>query len=471
MSARRVTAWLCASAIALLVSACASAPPVPPPEWATAPPPDTYEELSFVASGENRRAAAEKTADAVVGRLALGARADLTAGPVAEFHDQVRAEAAGELGADVAGFVVEERGTSRSNGETTQWIRSSFDREAFETVELSLARRVPDGNPGPPLVDRGRRRVEEGALTEALRDYGRAVVETAGTPYADDTLTEALRATRDVVSRVSVSAERDEVETRVGSPFEEPLIAQVRDTARGVGIEGMPVVITYPERTDAGLLERRRLYSESGEDGLVSFTPPVPRVRGDDAVRVALAPFFDLVTPSREPEELVRLTEVVRAAAVDLEYRAFSRAAEIPTAVFVVDTDIAGNPTGRMSTQRGLLSGFDERGFSAAPLPFDPQRFLELAEPDRLSLVRQRFDGEYQRVVLGTASITEFEETGSVSVEVGAEVRVLELDTGDELYRTAMVQRSRGNTASSAISAAFRGLGMKLAGDLAVSLP
>jgi hypothetical protein len=274
-----------------------------------------------------------------------------------------------------------------------------------------------------------------------------------------------------VLARVEVTAERGGIEARVGEPFEAPLLVRVRDTARDEAIGGMPVVITYPEPTGAGRTERRTLYRTSGEDGRVSFTPPVPRERGRWSVTIAVAPFFDLVTPSREPPQLVALAEVARDTRAVLGVRAFSRAAQIPTGVFVVDTDIAGNPTGRMSTQRGLLAGFGERGFSAGALPFDPQRFVELAEPDRVSMVRQRFDGEYRRVVLGTASITEFEEGGSVSVEVGGEVRVFDLETGEEIYRADMTQRSRGNSASSAIAAAFRGLGVKLASDLALRLP
>ncbi|NBF39197.1 MAG: hypothetical protein GVY14_02170, partial [Spirochaetes bacterium] len=118
-----------------------------------------------------------------------------------------------------------------------------------------------------------------------------------------------------------------------------------------------------------------------------------------------------------------------------------------------------------------LLSGFAQNGFATSALRFEPRRFLDLGERDRVSLIRQRFDGNYERAVLGTASITEFDEENSVSVEVRGELRVLDLETGEELYRSSMTQRSRGNTASSAISAAFRSLGANFATDLARTLP
>jgi hypothetical protein len=297
------------------------------------------------------------------------------------------------------------------------------------------------------------------------------VVETAGTVYARDTLDQAARAVAELLERIKVDVERDGVETRIGRPYETSLAISVRDTLTDTGVAGMPVVVTYPEYTEAGGFETQRLYRRSGQDGLVTFTPPEPRVRGESSVTMSLAPFFDLTTPTNRPEELGRLARLAGSRSAVLNYRAISLASQIPTGVYVVDTDIAGNPTGGMATQRGLLVGFDDRGFAVSPLPFDPQRFLSLAEPDRVSMMRQRFDDEYERVVFGTASISAFEEEDSIAVEVQGEIRAIETESGDELYRNRMVQRSRGNTASSAIAAAFRGLGAKFASDLANRLP
>jgi hypothetical protein len=471
MSGGRVAAWSALALGVFLFGACASAPPIPPPDWTEASPATDEAELTFISSGDTRRLAAEHMADRVIERLELGRDADLDAAPVSELRSELARAAAGELGAEVTGFAVTERAISRRDGVTLHWLRATYEREAFAATELALARHVQGGNPGPPLLRRARRRVEDGELVEGLRDYGRAVVETAGTAYAEDTLGSATRGTRELLDGVTISVERAAIQARVGEPFEEPLLARVRDTAREQAVAEMPVVIVYPEPASDGTFQTRTLYRTSDEDGRVTFMPPLLPERGEWPVTIALAPFFDLVTPSQEPSELIQLVEVARDTSAVLRFRSFSRAAQIPTGVFVVDTDIAGNPTGSMSTQRGLLTGFGEQGFSAGALPFDPRRFMELAEPDRVSLVRQRFDGEYRRVVLGTASLREFEEGDSVSVEVGGEVRVIDLDTGEEIYRAETTQRSRGNTASSAIAAAFRGLGVKLASDLALRLP
>lgn len=487
MTVRKVLARLVPAVVGLFVLAsCVTVPSLPAPEWSESPPPDSYSRLTFVASGGSRRSAAEEMARTVTRRFALGSEVESDAEALIGFRERLAAAAGGELGADVTGFAVADRAVSRTDGEATHWILATYDRRQFEETELTLARKVPGGNPGPPLLRRAARRVEEGELVSALRDYGRAVVETADTAYADETRESAARRTANVVDRIELTVERDGIRARVGRPFDEALAVQVRDAAVGVGITGMPVLITYREipydgasgaggasdgGSGIGAYETRRLYRPTDEEGRISFTPPVPRVRGSEQVEITLAPFFDIVTPGHEPEGLVELIDIVRDRSVSLEYSGFSRAAQIPTGVFVVDTDIAGNPTGTMATQQGLLGGFEENGFSSGALRFEPRRFLALGEADRVSLIRQRFDGDYERAVLGTASITEFDEENSVSVVVGGELRVLDLETGEELYRSTMVQRSRGNTASSAISAAFRSLGAKFAADLARTLP
>lgn len=470
MSLRRFLGRICLAVIITSISACVTTPPIDPPEWAVTPPQDDEQTLRFVAQGASRRAAAVAAAFAVIERMSLGSEAALESEPVESLREQIVSELSGQLGAEVAGITVEDRGISRLDGETTHWIHIAFARAEFARLELRLAREVPGGNPGRPLIARAERRIDDGEIVEGLRDYGRAVMETAGTPYAGETLERSQRGTEEALSQLSLEVERDGIEARVGTTFSQPLEVQVRDTARETGVSDMPVSISYPERTGEGIVTRR-LYRRSGTDGRVRFTPPAPRVRGAGEVTIALAPFYDLVIPNREPEALSVLAETAAVAQVSLEYRAFSRAAQIPTAVYVVDTDIAGNPTGTMATQRGLLAAFDARGFETGGLPFEPRQFLTLARSDQLSLVRQRFNGEYDRVVLGRASITEFEEGSSVSIEVGGEVRAIDLDTGEELYRATLAQRSRGNSAQSAIAAAFRGLGAKFAADLALSLP
>ena len=481
MTVRKVLARLVPAAVGLLVLAsCATVPSIPSPQWSESRPPDSYSRLTFVASGDSRRSAAQEMARAVTRRLELGSEVEGDAEALVDFEERLTAAAAGELGADVTGFTVADRALSRADGDASHWILATYDREEFEKTELALARELPGGNPGPPLLRRAARRIEDGELVSALRDYGRAVVETADTPYADETREAAARRTRNAVDRIELAVKRDGIRTRVGRPFDEPLLVQVRDSAVGSGIAGMPVLIAYRQIPDDGAsgedaasraYETRRLYRQTEEDGRISFTPPVPRMSGNEQVEISLAPLFDLVTPGQEPAGLVQLVDIARDRSATLEYSAFSRAAQIPTGVFIVDTDIAGNPTGTMATQQGLLSGFAQNGFSTGALGFEPRRFLALGETDRISLIRQRFDGRYERVVLGTASITEFDEENSVSVVVGGELKVLDLETGEELYRRTMTQRSRGNTASSAISAAFRSLGARFAADLVRTLP
>ncbi|MFW5797814.1 MAG: hypothetical protein ACOCXE_04825 [Spirochaetota bacterium] len=472
---------------AAVAAGCATAPQTAPPRWAVSPPEDDERYFYIVSSGDTRSIAAEKAAAALVERLSLGREADMEAEPVPEFRRRVVDAATGVRRPDrdaVEGLEVEEHAISRGEEETVHWLLVSFEREAFEEKRLELARTVPGANPGPPLLRRARERLREGDVLGALRVYGGAVEETRDTAHEDDVLERVAVEVEELLTRVELVADRGRIETRVGGDFERPFTVRVTDSREDRSIPGFPVEITYSDATeqnDPGIAgeadetvkadETHRLIRRSDEDGVVSFTPPVPRRRGSGAVAMAPAPFFDLTTPGRESEGLERLSRRARSRTVTLEYEAFSRATEIPTGVFIVDTDIAGNATGRLSTQRGLLAGFGEHGLPGGALPLNPRRFLDLGDTDRVDLTRQRFYQRYERAVLGTASITDFDESGSVSVEVTATVWVVELDDGAELYRTRMRQHSRGNNASAAITAAFRSLGQKLAADLVERLP
>ncbi|MFP4374870.1 MAG: hypothetical protein ACLFPO_11105, partial [Spirochaetaceae bacterium] len=249
MTRRRVPARLLLAAAGLLaLGSCVTGPTiVSPPEWSMSPPADGDRRLFFVASGDTRRAAAQDMAHKVVSRFALGSEADSEAAALVELRDRLASAASSELGAEVTGFAVEDRAVSRAEGEVTHWILAAYDRREFQRVELDLARKVPGGNAGPPLLRRGTRRAEEGELLSALRDYGRAVVETAETPYAEETAAHAARLTSDVIERIDLVAERTGMRTRVGRSPEEALSARVREAAEGAGIPGMPVLITHRE--------------------------------------------------------------------------------------------------------------------------------------------------------------------------------------------------------------------------------
>lgn len=479
----------------LLLVTCKSAPdeappPVPPSSpWAISPPEDTDRRLHFVASGDSVGTAADGIAEAIIARFSLGAEARRDTAAVSELRERLAAATkAGAQAHSTAGASrdfeveisegrvhfevrVERHERARVRGGATHWLHVSVARDAFEAAELELARLVPGANPGPPLERRAREKAASGRVVEALRDYERAIRETADTPYAEQTAETSTRAARELLERIELVVERDGVESRIGQPFDDTLIVSVVDTRSGRKMSDMPVTISYPVYDEQGNVERRTHYGHSSRDGRVSFEPPTPEVRGTYTVSMAPAPFSaqaPMNTPSGSVAELIQRA---RRRGVVLEYSVYSLAREVPTGVFIVDTDIAGNPTGTQSTQRGLLLDLEERDFTVSSLRLGADRFLRLDDRDRWNLIRQRFGEDFERVVIGTASIAEFEESQNVSVEVEGDLRALDLDSGEVLYRKRLVQRSRANTASGAITVAFRGLGAKFAQELAARLP
>jgi|GEM_PF-1559646 len=154
-----------------------------------------------------------------------------------------------------------------------------------------------------------------------------------------------------------------------------------------------------------------------------------------------------------------------------------SAAPSIPTAVIILDRDIAGNPISGDTAARNAVRRFDDLGYRV--------RLVELGDEARRRLSSRRsLDVEelydilpfevlsiVDRAVIGWADIRAFDEGESISVEVGAEIEVYDLRRDRVLTRVTLEERTAGGDAPSAIRAAFSSAGRRAADLLAPRLP
>lgn len=154
-----------------------------------------------------------------------------------------------------------------------------------------------------------------------------------------------------------------------------------------------------------------------------------------------------------------------------------SAAATIPTAVIILDRDIAGNPIAGDTAARNAVRRFDDLGYRVRLVELDDEARRRLSRQASLD-VEQLYDilpfhilSVVDRAVIGWADIVAFNEGESISVAVSAEVEVFDLRRDRVLTRIALEERTAGGDAASAIRAAFASAGRRAADLLAPRLP
>ncbi len=154
-----------------------------------------------------------------------------------------------------------------------------------------------------------------------------------------------------------------------------------------------------------------------------------------------------------------------------------TEAAEIPTAVVILDRDIAGNPIAGDTAGRSTARRLDDLGFRIRVVELDDESRRELSLRSRLD-VEELYDilpfdvlSIVDRVVVGRADIVAFDEGESFSVEVLLEAEVFDLRRDRRLANVSIAERTAGGDAPSAIRAAFSSAGRRTADLIAPRLP
>jgi len=139
--------------------------------------------------------------------------------------------------------------------------------------------------------------------------------------------------------------------------------------------------------------------------------------------------------------------------------------------IFVLDTDIAGNPTGRTETSQGIVQELSSAGFRITPLNLQPAQVGASVNPSTvIQLLDQQGVVGADRLILGRVSIVSVEERDGFLVRVGGSVEVYDRNTGVLLFSQEGFKLSQGASSARAISSAFSSLGRDLGAAIARGL-
>lgn len=290
----------------------------------------------------------------------------------------------------------------------------------------------------------------------------------------------------------------DSIDISMISSISSMPLGEVRSPRLSVGVTfSSPSVDTRYVRTEMRFVEVTPVYDGERiereelfmiEEGTVStITPPPPDLTGVWQYRVEpiwLQAAIDrwTVAIAEEPERrrsalTALLGEIEERLQVRTSIQVTSSAIDIPTAVIILDRDIAGNPIAGDTAARNAVRRFDDLGFRARLVELDDETRRRLSDHGDLDVERLYdilpFDvlSVVDRAAIGWADIIAFDEGESFNVEVGLEVEVFDLRRDRVLTGVTFEERTAGGDAQTAIRAAFASAGRRAADLLAVRLP
>ncbi len=388
-------------------------------------------------------------------------------------HDERPSHDAPESSADQRPEEPERGDDPTDDSPDNPMIESERDPHSVATAALPGA-----SNPvsRPDSAARGRyhdaeiRAIEHRAAGEyfdAISEYSlavRAAIDDKAPAEVVDRLATVLEAT---IREISLTKRTDNLTGVVRRPVEDAFVLEV-STPRGAFVS-VPITVAYREARPDGRTAVRTASLQTDAAGRVEFVPPSLAVPGRETVTMVLdlSSYIAPVTGVETDDAVVaRIGGVAAEKRATFVYIVESRAREIRTSVAVVETDIAGNPLATDMTANAMTQLLIGEGFTMTSGTVDARPARNLTGEDAARFLRTAVDPDVQRVVFGTVKITGFEEDNGFVVTVSGEVSMIELETGATVSRVSATQRSRGQSSSAAISAAFRAIGIRFGQDI-----
>jgi len=154
-----------------------------------------------------------------------------------------------------------------------------------------------------------------------------------------------------------------------------------------------------------------------------------------------------------------------------------SRATTIPTAVILVDRDIAGNPIVSRDAARGATQQFLDEGFRIVPVNLTSavetalSRHADLVVSDLYDILPFDVLSSVERVIVGGADIVQFSEDEGVVVVIELQATAFDLRRDQRLTDIRFEERVAGRDARSTLRSAFQSAGRRTARQIAPRLP
>ncbi len=458
-----------------------------PPDWVVKRPADDSSSFYFVGSGtsaagdlnEARAAATNEVLAEIMRYIGVTVTSDTVAsarGTLSDFQASVE-QAVRQTGtARVAGLDIRDTWTDRrKRPAVTVHILARYQRSELlkekQRIE-ALFREKIDAVEGPERE--GDRLSSQGRPFDAAIQHMSAA-KAALDPSVDNGEIKFKRnidKAKAAIERISLVKLNDGLKGKAGEALREPLALKVTAGA-GAGDPGVPDValrVTFQEANPA--TAQRRFKSEPAKTdatGTARFTHPAPGFVGESTVVFALdlAQYTDpLAAAPRALRDQVDSLEALiasRRATFRLTFESTSGA--VAMGLLLLDYDSGGALAGMSDSATAAQSALS--GYTVRSLSFAPAEVAGKSNEDLVALVKARYGGQIQRLVLARVRITELgPRSGRIFAKAAADLQVVDLGSGAVLHSTSREKLAMGATNQAAQQQAFRDVGRDLATDV-----
>ncbi|MDA3950154.1 MAG: hypothetical protein PF508_13165 [Spirochaeta sp.] len=356
-------------------------------------------------------------------------------------------------------------------------------RGSYEYYELLLYREI-DLSSDLGLLDRPDELRPAGETLTSTRDGAfTAIRETLDreVPATVDERRQVLRDALLLASEIAVSSQPGDLSVALGQPLTASIRVTVTDSDRDVSVERQDFAVRTVGPLIDGVRGDTGREATTDTDGSFSVAVPTPRFAGTTTVTAEPTWLRSVVNRWEAELESDDTKDLLEAVAAQLRgqtrIRVTSQAAEIPTAVVVLDRDIAGNPMTGSDAMDGVLRELAARSFRVRRVDLSGPEREQLSSLERVD-VADLYDllpfeilSSVDRAIVGDARILEFNENEGFRVRVELDVVVFDLRRDERLARVTVTERISGSSAQATIRAAFQEAGRRLARQLAPQLP
>lgn len=272
----------------------------------------------------------------------------------------------------------------------------------------------------------------------------------AQAPGTAETLERVRASIGAAVRGISLTPVSSPPATVSGSPFKAPFSAELTGS-EGTVLPGMPVEAEVPSFGEDGTVGTEALSLTTGEDGRVSWTPPVPPRSVEGAVR------FSLALRSKDALLDSALREGSGTGSLSMPFLAGTRNKSVPTSIALLDFDKNGKPLGGMGVSATeCLKPLVKMGFSRIGMADFPNQLASGDEDALIAAAKKLFGSSVERLIYGTTKVssTSQGEDGAWTAVCATEVSVWSFKQGAKTWSGSVEASGTGKTESQAISAA-----------------
>lgn len=482
----RAAGVLLAGLLLLAAGGCASAPGTgasQPPAWVFTTPEADAQYVYFTGSGSSKSgslADAEQAArgtviDEIMRYLGVRITAQTTAtakSSLQSYQTDLQQTLTSTSSGRVTGLEITEKWSEQRDGGTTMYVlaryaKNDLNREKRRLEEIFQEK--IEAISGPEAE--GNRLAAQGEPYQAALRY----IEAAAAAYKSELENAQIKFERNMnqaaesLRRIGLVKLNDNLSTFLGQAFAEPFLLKVVNgsTQADPGLAGVAIQVAYKEMRAGGRVAVRTQLLKSDAAGRVSFAHPIPEFVGKEQVSMSLSLGEALEALQDVPDKLYgqveALEQLALSRAVAFSFESQSRAKTIATGLTVFDLDASGNPIALTETSAGLLEALSKGGFRVTVLQAAAGNVAGRTDAQVLSFLSRNFQGQVERVVFGTAQISDHSQDGqTMIIQVTGNVKVVELATGKILLAVNRSKRAQGTNASAALATAFKELGKEL---------